>query len=230
MSHVAELSQEVARLESVSKTYSGIYSVPALRKCNLSISRGDYLTIQGPSGSGKSTLLNILGLLDTPTSGRYLLAGEDIAGASDTVLASLRATYLGFVFQAAHLIEQRPAIENVQLGAIYAGTAKTERRTTAMRLLYQVGLGHRAWAQPSTLSGGERQRVAIARALMNKPDLLLCDEPTGNLDSGTSQSVLEVLEALNSEGLTVVVITHDDSVAKRSKRRLKLVDGFLSEL
>lgn len=215
------------RLESVSKTYTSTYEVRALRECNLTVMAGDYISIQGPSGSGKTTLLNVLGLLDAPSSGRYELAGQDTSGLDDGALSALRATYLGFVFQSAHLLEYRSSVENVQLGAMYARTRRSERRKEAIQHLCDVGLRHRLWAEPRDLSGGERQRIAIARALMNRPRLLLCDEPTGNLDTATSQSVLGVVEDLNNAGLGVVIITHDDAIAKRSKRHLHLVDGAL---
>jgi putative ABC transport system ATP-binding protein len=194
---------------------------------NLQIESGDYLAIVGPSGSGKSTLLNVLGLLDRPTSGRYLFAGTDVNSLKERDRTSLRGRRIGFVFQSFHLLPHRNAIENVALAQLYAGVSSSVRREAAEHSLRRVGLGHRLNAMPTTLSGGERQRVAIARALAGSPDLVLCDEPTGNLDSETAHTVLDLLEELNHEGVTLVVITHDPTVAARAHKRVDILDGTL---
>jgi macrolide transport system ATP-binding/permease protein len=220
--------ESIARLDDVFKTYGRAYQVHALRHCSLDIVHGEYVAIQGPSGSGKTTLLNILGLLDTATSGQYRLAGKDVAGLSEGTLASLRSRHVGFVFQAVHLVEYRTVVENVELASAYLRTDPEARRCRAIGLLRRVGLGHCLWTEPRLISGGERQRVAIARALMNQPSLLLCDEPTGNLDTATSESILNLIDELHAEGLTIVMVTHDDLVASRATRRLRLVDGTFS--
>ena len=217
----------VVQLVGVTKTFVGPNPVSALINCNLTVDRGDYVAVQGPSGSGKSTFLNIVGLLDTPTAGKYFLAGLDSQALNDGELTSLRAHSIGFVFQAFHLVSYRNVLENVELGALYQ--RRPRRRSDARRALSEVSLAHRVLASPTTLSGGERQRVAIARALYSEPTLLLCDEPTGNLDSNSTESFLDVLDILNSRGMTIVVVTHDPSVASRASRHVLIVDGSLSE-
>jgi putative ABC transport system ATP-binding protein len=219
----------VVRLRGVTRTYAGPAPVYALRSVDLAVPRGELLTIIGPSGSGKSTLLNILGLLDRPDDGTYELDGIDTAGLRERDRTALRAQRIGFVFQAFHLLSHRSAVENVALALLYAGVPRAERHRAAHEALVSVGLGPRADATPATMSGGERQRVAIARALVNRPSLLLCDEPTGNLDSVTSGQVLELLDALHRDGLTVVVITHDREVAARGDRTVTIRDGLLTE-
>jgi putative ABC transport system ATP-binding protein len=219
----------VVRLEQVTKTFPGPTPVHALRSCDLAIAAGEYVAIEGPSGSGKSTLLNLLGLLDTPTTGVYTLDGYPTHRLSDADLTALRAHRIGFVFQAFHLVPYRTVVENVELGALYRHTRRRQRRKAAIRILRQVGLGHRLWAYPPTLSGGERQRVAIARALLNEPALLLCDEPTGNLDTTTTAAILELLDRLHQQGLTIILITHNPEIAARTQRRLAITDGQLTE-
>lgn len=218
----------VVELRGVGRTYPGVPPVQALRPCDLSVHRGDYMAITGPSGSGKSTLLNVLGLLDVPTTGRYLLAGVDTSGLSDRALTSVRGQMIGFVFQSFHLLANRSVTDNVMLSSLYRRANRQVRRVDALEALERVGLVHRAAADPSTLSGGERQRVAIARAIVNRPELLLCDEPTGNLDSANTESVLDLIDDLHHDGVTVVVITHDPGVAVRARRRIALRDGVVS--
>lgn len=215
-------------LAAAERVYPGPVPVPALLPTDLEIEIGEFVAIVGPSGSGKSTLLNLLGLLDRPTSGRYSLAGTDTTSLDEGRRTALRANFIGFVFQAFHLLATHSAAENVELGMLYSGTRVDERRRRARAMLERVGLGHRLAALPSTLSGGERQRVAIARALVMEPRLLLCDEPTGNLDSATSDAVLDLIEDLNGEGITVVMVTHDHNVAERASRRVSVADGMVS--
>lgn len=197
----------------------------ALRTCDLTVQRGEFLTIVGPSGAGKSTFLNIIGLLDRPTSGSYLLDGIDTAAVKDAERTALRGMRIGFVFQSFHLLSHRTACENVELAMVYQRTVRGARKQRAEQALRRVGLGHRLDALPNRLSGGERQRVAIARALAARPSLLLCDEPTGNLDSQTAASVLDLLDGLHQDGMTVVVITHDPEVARRGQRTIVIRDG-----
>ena len=219
----------VVELRGAGRTYGGASPVVALHDCDVVIRRGEFVAIMGPSGSGKSTMLNILGLLDAPTEGEYLLDGAPTAGLSEGARADVRAFQLGFVFQAFHLIGYRSAVENVEVGLLYQRVTASVRRQRAIDVLQRVGMGHRLWATPPQLSGGERQRVAIARALVRRPALLLCDEPTGNLDSDTSAQVLALLAELHDEGLTVVMITHDPDVAAHADRLLLIRDGLLSE-
>ncbi|RQW96184.1 ABC transporter ATP-binding protein [Micromonospora inaquosa] len=219
----------LAELSGVAVTYPGPPPVHALRSTNLTIYPGDYLAIVGPSGSGKSTLLSLLGLLRRPTSGRLLLDGLDTSQLRDHERAALRGRYIGFVFQSFHLLPHRTARENVMLAQLYQATRAGLRREMADRALERVGLTHRAAAPPTRLSGGERQRVAIARALAMCPRLLLCDEPTGNLDSDTTNSVLDLIDEVRSDGLAVVMITHDMTVAARAHRTVSIRDGKLQE-
>jgi putative ABC transport system ATP-binding protein len=204
--------------------------VLALRDVDLSIGSGDYVSIMGPSGSGKSTMLNMLGLLDRPTVGRYLLEGRDTAPLKDRDRTKLRGRSLGFVFQAFHLLPKRTVVENVMLSMTYSGVPRGERRGRAWRALDQVSLTHRAHFYPTTLSGGERQRAAVARAVAARPKLLLADEPTGNLDSDTSSEVLGVLDELNRAGLAIAMVTHDPVVASAARRRFEMRDGRLREV
>ncbi|GAA2427084.1 ABC transporter ATP-binding protein [Streptomyces glaucus] len=213
----------------VALTYPGPPPVEAFRPCDLTVHRGDFVTVVGPSGSGKSTFLNIAGLLDAPTSGTYLLDGIDTGTLRDADRTALRGRRIGFVFQAFHLMPHRSALENVVLAMVYCGVPRRERAPRAREALRRVGLGHRVDALPTRMSGGERQRVAIARALVARPSLLLCDEPTGNLDSANAQAVLRLLEELHDEGMTVVLITHDRDVAARGRRSVAIRDGVLSE-
>ncbi|NLT54195.1 MAG: ABC transporter ATP-binding protein [Actinomycetales bacterium] len=218
----------VIRLVDVTKTYPGPPEVRALRPCSLAVQPGDYLGIVGPSGSGKSTLLNILGLLDRPTTGVYEFDGVDVAGLTDADRTRLRGSRIGFVFQSFHLLPHRTAVENVELALVYGGGPRAGRREAALRALADVGLDHRAHALPSTLSGGEQQRVAVARALVGSPGVVLCDEPTGNLDSATTERVLDLLDRLNDDGYTLLVITHEEAVAARARRRVRVHDGTLT--
>lgn len=219
----------VVELEGVSRTFPGSPPVDAVRGADLEVADGDYVTIAGPSGSGKSTLLHILGCLDTPTSGRYRLLGLDVGELSDGQRTSLRGSEIGFVFQAFHLLAYRTVLENVMTGLVYNRTPRRERRDRAITALERVGLGHRMDFTPRQLSGGERQRVAIARAIAPQPSLLLCDEPTGNLDSKTTGSILDLFDELRTDGLTLMVITHEERVSMRGKRRIEITDGVLAE-
>ncbi|MFD6984811.1 ABC transporter ATP-binding protein [Streptomyces sp. NPDC059956] len=219
----------VIEFRQVGLTYPGPPPVEAFRPSDLTVRRGEFITVVGPSGSGKSTFLNLAGLLDTPTSGSFLLDGIDTGLLGDTERTTLRGRRIGFVFQAFHLLPHRSARENVELAMVYGGAPRGERPERAREALARVGLGHRTDALPTRMSGGERQRVAIARALVARPSLLLCDEPTGNLDTGNAEAVLLLLEALNAEGITIVLITHDLAVAARGRRTVTIRDGILSE-
>ncbi|MCX4783231.1 ABC transporter ATP-binding protein [Streptomyces sp. NBC_01264] len=219
----------VIEFRQVGLTYPGPPPVEALRPSDLTVRRGEFITVVGPSGSGKSTFLNIAGLLDTPTSGSFLLDGIDTGRLGDAERTTLRGRRIGFVFQAFHLLPHRSARENVELAMVYGGAPRGERPERAREALARVGLDHRTEALPTRMSGGERQRVAIARALVARPSLLLCDEPTGNLDTGNAEAVLLLLEALNAEGITIVLITHDLAVAARGRRTVTIRDGILSE-
>ena len=219
----------VVELQGVTRTFPGSPPVEAVKDADLTVAPGDYATIVGPSGSGKSTLLHILGCLDTPTSGSYRLLGLDVGGLSDSKRTSLRGSEIGFVFQAFHLLPYRSVIENVMTGLVYNRTPRRVRKQRARDALERVGLGHRIDFTPRKLSGGERQRVAIARAIAPRPSLLLCDEPTGNLDSKTTASILDLFDELRADGLTLLVITHEESVSLRGDRRIEITDGVLTE-
>ncbi|GLY01200.1 MULTISPECIES: ABC transporter ATP-binding protein [Actinoplanes] len=221
------MSGPVIGLTAVGLTYPGPPPVPALRDVDLEVWPGEYVTVVGPSGSGKSTFLNVVGLLDRPTSGTYRFDGVDVATIRENERTALRGRRIGFVFQAFHLMPYRSAVENVSLATLYAGVPKKERLAAAAQALERVGLAHRAGALTNTLSGGERQRVAIARAILHRPSLLLCDEPTGNLDSDNAASVLSLLTELNTDGMTLMVITHDGAVASRGQRSVTIRDGVL---
>jgi putative ABC transport system ATP-binding protein len=223
------MTPPVIELRGAGRTYPGPPPVPALRPADLVIAAGEYVAVTGPSGSGKSTLLHLLGLLDAPTSGHYLLEGLDTSALSDRDRSALRGRRIGFVFQSFHLLPYRSALENVLLAQLYNSSPREGRILAAVDALIRVGLGHRLDALPTTLSGGESQRVAIARAVVNRPSLLLCDEPTGNLDSRNAGLVMELLDELNSVGLTIVIITHDPVVAARTGRTVAIRDGVLSE-
>ncbi|MFD0348947.1 ABC transporter ATP-binding protein [Kitasatospora aburaviensis] len=215
------------RLRGVARTFPGPPPVTALHPADLDVASGEYVAVVGPSGSGKSTFLNLLGLLDRPSAGTYELDGVDTGALSEADRSALRGSRIGFVFQSFHLLPYRTAEENVMLGRLYHRTARSGRRKAARQVLERVGLGHRIGALPARMSGGERQRVAIARALVNRPSLLLCDEPTGNLDSVTAGRVLELFEELNAGGLSLLVITHDREVAARARRTVGIRDGRL---
>ena len=205
----------------------GDQQVRALRDINLEIAAGEYLSIMGPSGSGKSTLLNIIGLLDRATSGLYRLDGREVTALSDEEQAQVRRDKIGFIFQFFHLVPRLTALENVELPMVLAGIATTERRSRAEKLLENYGLANRAHHRPDQLSGGQRQRVAIARATVMKPAVLLADEPTGNLDRTSGTEVVEILERLHEQGVTLVVVTHDPALGNRAHRRLRMVDGAI---
>jgi putative ABC transport system ATP-binding protein len=212
-------------LESVTKTYGADPPVPALQGVSFTVDAGELVAIVGPSGSGKSTLLHLMGTLERPSSGRVSITGLDVAEMSDRELAAVRATRIGFVFQQFFLAEHSTTLENVADGLLYAGAAVGERRERAAEALTRVGLGDRLRSRPTQLSGGERQRVAIARALVGRPAIMLADEPTGNLDSATGQAITALIEELNAEGATIVVITHEHEIADRCPRRIQLLDG-----
>lgn len=218
----------VVELRQVGRTFPGPPEVHALQPADLVVDRGDYVSIVGPSGAGKSTLLNLLGLLDRPTTGSYLLDGHDVGTLGDAQRTALRGRLIGFVFQAFHLLPHRSVVENVMLAQLYSGVPAATRRVRATHALEQVGMGHRLEFQPQTLSGGERQRVAIARALASHPSVLLCDEPTGNLDDANTAGVLDLLDDLHRQGLTLLVITHDQEVSVRAERTVVMRDAVLS--
>jgi putative ABC transport system ATP-binding protein len=215
----------VLQLEHVTRTYGADPPVPALQGVSFSIGGGELVAIVGPSGSGKSTLLHLMGTLERPSTGRVSITGLDVAEMSDRELAAVRATRIGFVFQQFFLAEHSTSLENVADGLLYAGAAVGERRERAAEALTRVGLGDRLQSRPTQLSGGERQRVAIARALVGRPAIMLADEPTGNLDSATGQAIMALIDELNAEGATIVVITHEHEIAARCARQISLLDG-----
>jgi putative ABC transport system ATP-binding protein len=215
-------------IQDLSKTYVlGEIKVPALKNINLSIGENEYVSIMGPSGSGKSTLMNILGCLDVPTSGDYILNEQNVSKLTDDELAVIRNKEIGFVFQTFNLLPRADALHNVELPLIYNGTPRIKRRELAREALEKVGLGDRSHHKPNELSGGQRQRVAIARALINKPSIILADEPTGNLDSKTGEEIMKVFTDLYASGHTIILVTHEEYIANHSKRIIRLLDGFV---
>ena len=217
------------QVDDVWKTYQvGQQEVHALRGLSVDIGQGEYTALMGPSGSGKSTLMNMLGCLDTPTSGRYRLAGEDVGTLDDDALADIRNRRIGFVFQTFNLMPRYTALENVALPLVYAGASRADREARAREVLEQVGLADRMDHRPNELSGGQRQRVAVARALVNRPDLLLADEPTGNLDTKTSLEIMALFGEIHAAGNTVVLVTHEEDIAAYAHRVVRLRDGAVS--
>ena len=220
----------VIELRDLTRSFAGDPPVQALRRADLVVHAGDYVSVIGPSGSGKSTLLHILGLLDRPTSGDYLLDGLPTRDLAERDRAALRGGRIGFVFQSFHLLPHRSVLDNVLLATLYSGVPRGERRDRARAALERVGMGHRLDFLPPVLSGGERQRVAVARAVIASPHVLLADEPTGNLDSVTTAGVLDLFDELHADGLTLVVITHDATVSARARRCVRITDGVLREV
>ncbi len=209
--------------------YVGSETVKAARSIDLNIERNEYVAIMGPSGSGKSTMMNILGCLDTPTSGTYLLNRKDVSKLGDNQLADIRNKEIGFVFQTFNLLPRYPALDNVTLPLVYAGISREERLERGKKVLEEVGLADRMYHKPNELSGGQRQRVALARALVNAPSIILADEPTGNLDSKTSVDILSLLDEIQSQGNTLIIVTHEEEIAKHARRIIRLKDGVIEE-
>ena len=219
---------EVIRIENLTRFYTiGEETVRALNGINLSIQKNEYVALMGPSGSGKSTLMNIIGCLDTPTSGEYFLNGPNVAQLSDSELAAIRNKEIGFVFQTFNLLPRLTALQNVALPLVYAGIPEAERLKKAKEVLEQVGLGDRIKHRPNELSGGQRQRVAVARALVNHPSIILADEPTGNLDTKTSEEIMQLLDIIHQAGNTIVLVTHEEGIALRAKRVVRMRDGII---
>jgi putative ABC transport system ATP-binding protein len=220
---------KVIEIQNIVKNYQiGSVIVKALQSVSITIDKNEYVAIMGPSGSGKSTLMNLLGCLDTPTSGKYILNGTDVSQMEDDYLAEVRNKEIGFVFQTFNLLPRYTALENVTLPLIYAGIPKIEREKMAIEALEHVGLANRMTHKPNELSGGQRQRVAIARALVNKPSIILADEPTGNLDSKTSVDIMELLDDIHNHGNTVILVTHEEDIAKFAHRIVRLLDGEIA--
>jgi putative ABC transport system ATP-binding protein len=221
---------KVIEIQNIVKNYQiGTVIVRALRSITVDIRKNEYVAIMGPSGSGKSTLMNLIGCLDTPTSGNYVLNNTDVSKMDDDYLAEIRNKEIGFIFQTFNLLPRYSALENVTLPLIYGGIPKVDREKVAVDTLEQVGLADRMSHKPNELSGGQRQRVAIARALVNKPSIILADEPTGNLDSKTSVDIMGLLDDIHKKGNTVIVVTHEENIAKHAARIIRLLDGEISE-
>jgi putative ABC transport system ATP-binding protein len=222
------MAQTIIQTNEISRIYRmGSETIHALRSISITIPKGEYVAFMGPSGSGKSTLMNIVGCLDTPTSGQYILNGKDVSRMTDNELAEVRNKEIGFVFQTFNLLPRSSSLENVALPLVYAGYKKADREEKAMAALASVGLADRAKHKPNELSGGQRQRVAIARALINNPSILLADEPTGNLDTKTSYEIMELFEALYAKGHTIIMVTHEEDIAKYAHRIVRLRDGLI---
>jgi putative ABC transport system ATP-binding protein len=222
--------REIIETHEVSKVYQiGQEKVYALRSISLSIAANEYVAFTGPSGSGKSTLMNVLGCLDTPTSGQYFLNQQDVSEMSDNELASIRNQEIGFIFQTFNLIPRMSALENVALPLVYAGMRKDDRLASAEKAMEDVGLGDRLHHKPNELSGGQRQRVSTARALVNNPSIILADEPTGNLDSKTSEEIMTLFDTLYQRGNTIILVTHEPDIADHSRRKIRLMDGLVAE-
>lgn len=220
---------KVIEIKNIVKNYQvGTVIVRALRNVSLDIEKNEYVALMGPSGSGKSTLMNLLGCLDTPTKGDYILNGTDVSRLEDNQLAEIRNKEIGFVFQTFNLLPRYTALENVMLPLIYSGIQKGEREKIAIKVLDQVGLGDRMTHKPNELSGGQRQRVAIARAMVNSPSIILADEPTGNLDSKTSLDIMNLLKDIHDNGNTVILVTHEEDIALHAERIVRLLDGEVS--
>lgn len=219
---------EVIRIENLTRFYTiGEETVRALNGINLNINKNEYVALMGPSGSGKSTLMNIIGCLDTPTSGEYFLNGPNVAQLSDSELAAIRNKEIGFVFQTFNLLPRLTALQNVALPLVYAGFPESDRLKKAKEVLEQVGLGNRMTHRPNELSGGQRQRVAVARALVNHPSIILADEPTGNLDTKTSEEIMQLFDIIHQAGNTIVLVTHEEDIALRAKRVVRMRDGIV---
>lgn len=219
---------KVIETHEIARTYvMGSEEVKALKSVSISINRGEYVAFMGPSGSGKSTLMNIIGCLDTPSSGKYVLNGNDVSDIDENELAEIRNKEIGFVFQTFNLLPRNTSLENVALPLIYAGYSKADRTEKALQVLTSVGLGDRAKHRPNELSGGQRQRVAIARALVNDPSIILADEPTGNLDSKTSYEIMDLFDQLHQKGNTIIMVTHEEDIAKYAHRIVRLRDGLV---
>jgi putative ABC transport system ATP-binding protein len=226
--HYREPGPLVIEIENVTKLYKmGEETVHALLGVSIKVHRNEYLAIMGPSGSGKSTLMNMLGCLDTPTNGKYHFTGKDVSDMSDDELADIRNREIGFVFQTFNLLPRSTSLANVELPLIYAGLSHHDRRAKAVEALESVGLGDRMGHKPNELSGGQRQRVAIARALVNKPSIILADEPTGNLDSRTGEEIMQLFEDLYAQGNTIIVVTHEEDIARHARRIVRLRDGLI---
>ena len=224
------MNKSLIQLQDITRKYvMGTETVHALRGVSFSIEKNEYVALMGPSGSGKSTLMNILGCLDTPSSGEYWLNGKDVSKMTDNELAAVRNIEIGFVFQTFNLLPRNTALENVALPLVYAGIKKEEREARAAKVLTMVGLADRMSHRPNELSGGQRQRVAVARALVNNPSIILADEPTGNLDTKTSHEIMALFEEIHKNGNTIILVTHEEDIAQHAKRIVRLRDGLVAE-